>query len=133
MCVSCVWLGRPKPTPAALWRKTHPHNASTYSTYTIHTHTPKKNKGYGHVVVDPLVRLAYDARTDLDLGARDDLYVCYCVFICVYVCECVCTDLDSDFSGARDDLYVCGCMPLCVCACAAPLTTSSLPQHTPRQ
>jgi hypothetical protein len=31
------------------------------------------HSGHGRVVVDPLVRLAYDARTDLDLHARHDL------------------------------------------------------------
>lgn len=38
------------------------------STLLISTHS-----GYGRVVVDPLVRLAYDARTDLGLHARHDL------------------------------------------------------------
>lgn len=39
-----------------------------------HNHTPHATQaGYGRVVVDPLVRLAYDARTDLDLHARHDL------------------------------------------------------------
>lgn len=38
------------------------------------SHTHKcMHAGYGRVVVDPLVRLAYDARTDLDLQARHDL------------------------------------------------------------
>lgn len=39
------------------------------------SHTKHVHTGYGHVLVDPLVRLAYDARTDLDLQGRDDLYV----------------------------------------------------------
>lgn len=70
------------------------HSVSSCHSLSL-SHTKHVHAGHGHVLVDPLVRLAYDARTDLDLQGRDDLYVrvayvhaCIHVLVCVWGCVC---------------------------------------------